>query len=84
MLETPMNTQVLSHPVFDQSPQQITCSPAQAAKRLGLGKTGLYALLRDGSIRSIKHGKLRLVIVASLYEWVETMESFGIGQLGGE
>jgi excisionase family DNA binding protein len=64
--------------------QQITCSPAQACALLSVGKTVLYAMLGDGSIRSIKHGRTRLIIVASLYEWVATMESFGIGQLGGK
>jgi excisionase family DNA binding protein len=59
--------------------QQITCSPAQACALLSVGKTALYALLGDGSIRSIKHGKARLIIVASLYEWVAAMESFGFG-----
>jgi excisionase family DNA binding protein len=75
-----MNTRRL----LDQSQQQITCNPAQAAEKLGVGVTAVYALLKDGSIRSIKFGKSRLIIVQSLYEWVDTMESYGFGQIGGE
>ena len=62
--------------------QHITCSPAQACVALGLGKTALYELLSSNSLRSIKHGKSRLIIVASLFEWVSDMESYGIGRLG--
>jgi excisionase family DNA binding protein len=59
--------------------QQITCTPTQAMAALGLGKTAIYALLSDNSLRSIKHGKSRLIIVASLFEWVSSLESYQFG-----
>jgi excisionase family DNA binding protein len=55
--------------------QRITISVDEAMSATGIGKTMLYELLNDGSIRSILVGKRRLVIVQSIHEWVAAMES---------
>jgi excisionase family DNA binding protein len=64
--------------------QQILCTPAQAMSALGCGKTFLYSLLSEGAIDSIKVGKKRMLIVSSIHEWVLSMQSYGIGQLGAK
>ena len=57
--------------------QRITISVADAMSATGLGKTSMYELLNDGSIRSFKVGKKRLVILESIHEWIANMESYG-------
>jgi excisionase family DNA binding protein len=61
--------------------QCITISVDEAMSAIGIGKTLLYQLLNDGSLRSIKVGKKRLVIVESIHEWIANMESYDIGSL---
>ncbi len=85
-----MNTHVLSQ----QSPhdpstqpvqsQQITMSVDECMAAMSLGKNILYKLMRTNAIRSIKIGKKRLIIVASIHEYIADLESYGIDQLGGE
>jgi len=60
---------------------RITVSVDEAMSALGIGKTLIYELLSNGSLRSIKVGKKRLVVVASIHEWIADMESYGIGNL---
>jgi len=60
---------------------RLTLSVDEAMSALGLGKTMFYELLGDGSIRSFKCGKKRLVIVESLRQWITDMESYNIGNL---
>jgi excisionase family DNA binding protein len=55
--------------------QRITISVDEAMLATGIGKTMLYELLNDRSIRSILVGKRRLVIVESIHEWIAAMES---------
>ncbi|MBB5343168.1 excisionase family DNA-binding protein [Tunturibacter empetritectus] len=57
--------------------QRITISVDEAMSATGIGKTMLYELLGDGSLRSIKLGKKRLIIVESLHELIASMESYG-------
>jgi excisionase family DNA binding protein len=52
-------------------------SVAETIAATGLGKTLLYELLGDGSIRSMKVGKKRLIICASLHDWIAKMEREG-------
>lgn len=64
--------------------QRITISVDEAMSAIGVGKTLLYELLNDGSLRSIKVGKKRLVIVESIHEWIANMESYDIGNLSNK
>lgn len=57
--------------------QRITISVDEAMSATGIGKTMLYELLNDGSLRSIKLGKRRLIIVESLHELIANMEFYG-------
>ena len=45
----------------------------QAAQRLGIGRTSMYALIRSGDVRSVKVGRCRRVPAVSLEEFVATL-----------
>jgi excisionase family DNA binding protein len=85
-----MNIKVLSHQsAHDPSTslpqsQQITMSVDETMAALSIGRTMVYKLIRSHGIRTIKIGKKRLVIVASIHEYICDLESYGIGELGGE
>lgn len=56
----------------------ILLTPEQAARALGLGRTTVYALMRDGELRSVRLGRSRRVPYASLVEFVERITELGI------
>jgi excisionase family DNA binding protein len=62
---------------MDTAQSRLTMSITDAMSVTGIGKTMLYSLLSDGSLRSIKLGKKRLIIVESLHELIADMESYG-------
>jgi excisionase family DNA binding protein len=45
----------------------------EALSRTGIGRSFLYERLADGSIRSVKAGRRRLVDVASLNQWAASL-----------
>ncbi|HTN60031.1 MAG TPA: helix-turn-helix domain-containing protein [Devosia sp.] len=49
----------------------IATSIKDAAKALGLGRTSIYALIREGRLETIKLGRRRLVKTDSLRRLVE-------------
>ncbi|MEI9979374.1 MAG: helix-turn-helix domain-containing protein [Edaphobacter sp.] len=49
---------------------RITVSVEEAMTALGIGRTMMYELINDETIASITVGKKRLIIVASIYEWL--------------
>jgi excisionase family DNA binding protein len=51
----------------------ILCSIPSALARTGVGRSFLYERLADGSIRSVKAGRRRLVDVASLTAWAASL-----------
>ncbi|MGD9812086.1 MAG: helix-turn-helix transcriptional regulator [Sphingobium sp.] len=51
--------------------QQLTVRVPEALQMLGIGRTKFYALLGEGEIEAIKIGKATLVVVESLYAFVE-------------
>ena len=53
--------------------ERLLCSIPDAIVRTGLGRSFLYERLADGSIRSVKAGRRRLVDVASLNAWVASL-----------
>jgi excisionase family DNA binding protein len=53
--------------------QEILIGLAEAASRAGISRSYLYLRLADGSIESVKAGKRRLVVVASLNQWAANL-----------
>ena len=40
----------------------------------GVGRTTIYEAIGSGALRSLKIGKRRLILIASIREWLETAE----------
>lgn len=51
---------------------RILLTPTEAADALGIGRSKLYELLREGRIRSVRIGSCRRVPAAALDEFVVT------------
>jgi excisionase family DNA binding protein len=51
----------------------ILCTIPEALSRTGVGRSFLYERLAEGSIRSVKAGRRRLVDVASLAAWAASL-----------
>jgi excisionase family DNA binding protein len=56
------------------------CSIPSALARTGIGRSFLYMRLADGSIRSVKAGRRRLVDVASLDRWAASLPELALKQ----
>jgi excisionase family DNA binding protein len=52
------------------SENAVLVSVEEAAQRLSIGRTQAYALVRRGELQSVKIGRTRRVVVASLQEYV--------------
>jgi excisionase family DNA binding protein len=50
----------------------------EAAKMLSISRSAIYVLLAERSIKSVKNGKRRLVVVSSLHSFIETLPSDGL------
>lgn len=63
--------------VIDDS---IVLSVADAARFLSVSRTAIYTLIGDGSLRTVKIGRRRLVVKASIVALVERLskEPYGI------
>ncbi|GAA0439429.1 hypothetical protein Aca07nite_49020 [Actinoplanes capillaceus] len=59
----------MQHP--DATPLVLTVE--QAAKRLGIGRTLMYALIASGEVESVPIGRLRRVPVECLTEYVNRL-----------
>jgi excisionase family DNA binding protein len=51
------------------SVEPIAVSPAEAARLAGIGRTTIYAAIGSGELSSLKLGKRRLIVVATLRAW---------------
>jgi hypothetical protein len=60
-----METKVSSTPLF--------CSVIEAGRILGIGRSSAYLLLESNTLRSVKHGKRRLVIMASITTYADSL-----------
>jgi excisionase family DNA binding protein len=54
--------------------EALAVSPAEAARRSGLGRTTIYAALKGGELRSLKIGARRLILVEALKAWLALHE----------
>ncbi|GGV04258.1 hypothetical protein GCM10010495_14960 [Kitasatospora herbaricolor] len=66
-----MTTALPENPVaFD--PTLVALTVEEAARRLGIGRTTMYALIRDGEIESVPIGRLRRVPAEALTTYVRS------------
>jgi excisionase family DNA binding protein len=56
----------------------ISCDIPTACKLSGISRSYLYLVLARGDIRSIKAGRRRLVLVASLRTWLQSLPTGGL------
>ena len=57
--------------------ERIVFTVEEAAERLGVGRTLVYALVRSGDIESISIGRLRRIPCEALDEFVRRMRQVG-------
>jgi excisionase family DNA binding protein len=57
------------------SEPELAVSPAEAARRSGLGRTTIYAAMKAGDLKSIKIGARRLIMVDALKSWLTSHET---------
>lgn len=67
-----MNTHVIANGNNDE---RYAVSPAEAARRAGLGRTTIYAALKEGDLKSLKIGARRLIMVDALRAWLASHET---------
>lgn len=49
---------------------KILLTVEEAAARLSLGRTSVFAMVKSGELRSLKVGKARRIVAESLHTWV--------------
>lgn len=49
----------------------LAVSPVRAAELIGVGRTAVFGLMRDGSLPFFKRGRRTLIATADLRKWVE-------------
>ena len=54
--------------------QRLAVSIEDAGAMCGIGRTTLYAALNDGTLRSIKVGRRRLIPISALEAWLARHE----------
>lgn len=59
----------------DSTCERLAVSVEEAAAMSGLGRTTIYVALGQGSLRSLKVGKRRLIRVEALKAWMAAHET---------
>jgi excisionase family DNA binding protein len=54
--------------------EQLMYRPAEAAHVLGIGRTGIFALIKSGRLRSVKLGGARFIAADALRAFVRELE----------
>lgn len=67
-----MSTHVVT---FGNNEVRYAVSPAEAARRSGLGRTTIYTALKAGDLKSLKIGARRLIMVDVLKAWLASHET---------
>jgi excisionase family DNA binding protein len=65
----------ISYEAPTPGPLPVTISVEEAAALLGIGRTIAYGLVLGGQLRSVKIGRRRLVVRASIEEYVTRLET---------
>lgn len=54
--------------------QKLLCDVTEAANVLGVGRSKAFELLNEGALQSVKIGRRRLVCVASITAYVDSLK----------
>lgn len=57
-------------PASVENPQRLTRKPEEAAPMLGVGRCGVYALIRSGQLRSVRVGRKILIPLSAIEEFL--------------
>ena len=60
--------------------ETLLISIPEALARIGIGRSRLYEILAEDSIRSVKLGRRRLIDVSSLRAWAAALPEFQLKQ----
>ncbi|MEU3272537.1 helix-turn-helix domain-containing protein [Saccharomonospora sp. NPDC006951] len=58
-----------------QMPARVMFTAEEAAEQLGIGRTMMYRLLRDGDIESVRIGRLRRVPASAIQDYAARLVS---------
>lgn len=58
-----------------ETTERLLLRPAEAAARLGIGRTKLYELMASGELRSVKIGGARRVSATALADFVAELDA---------
>lgn len=64
-------TEPTAPPAFD--PTLILLTVEEAARRISIGRTKMFALIGSGEVESVPIGRLRRVPVAALYDYTDRL-----------
>lgn len=64
----------MENSVLPEQDYSIAVSPAKAARLMGVGRTTLYELIADGSLRSSKFGSRRVITLKAIQECLDAHE----------
>lgn len=59
----------------DSSTVRLLLTVEEAAKRLGVGRTLMYALVKDGEVESVQIGRLRRIPADALFRYLEQLRA---------
>ncbi len=54
--------------------EPLAVSPTEAARLSGLGRTTIFAAMKNGELRSVKIGARRLITIEAIREWLKNNE----------
>ena len=57
----------------EQAPPKLLLTPESAAKRLDVGRTTIFALMKSGELQSVRIGRSRRIPTSALEEYVEKL-----------
>lgn len=59
----------------DSGTVRLLLTVEEAAKRLGVGRTLMYALVKDGEVESVQIGRLRRIPADALFRYLEQLRA---------